>query len=147
MKIDLVTLLVDDIEACKAFYRDVVGLTIKKDSGGYVELEHANVRLALYPRRGLAEMLKEASLGEPRQGHTLVLSLPVDTPEDVDSTYERIVANGARSFRPPENMPWGLRAAFFLDPDGNLLEVYSSQKSRTQEIKNSRIQKSETSGS
>ena len=125
MKIDLVTLLVDDIEGCKAFYRDVLGLTIKKDRGGCVELENSNVRLALYPRRGLAEMLKEPSLGEPRQGHTLVLSFPVDTPEEVDTTYEEIVAKGARSFRPPGNMPWGLRAAFFLDPDGNLLEVFA----------------------
>ena len=125
MKIDLVTLLVDDIEVCKAFYRDVIGLTVMKDRGDYVELEHANVRLALYPRRALAEMLEEPSLGEPRHGHTLVLSFPVDTPEEVDTTYEKIISNGARSFRPPENMPWGLRAAFFLDPDGNLLEVFA----------------------
>ena len=125
MKIDLVTLLVDDIEGCKAFYRDVVGLTVKKDRGAYVELENSNVRLALYPRRGLAEMLKEPSLGEPRQGHVFVLSLSVGTPGEVDTTYEKIVAKGARSFRPPENMPWGLRAAFFLDPDGNLLEVFA----------------------
>ena len=134
MKIDLVTLLVDDIEACKAFYRDVVGLTVKKDRSGYAELEHANVRLALYPRRGLAEILNEPALGEPRHGHPMVLSLPVDTPEAVDSTYESILSNGARSLRPPADMPWGLRAAFFLDPDGNLLEVYSSQKSRNQEL-------------
>jgi catechol 2,3-dioxygenase-like lactoylglutathione lyase family enzyme len=125
MKVDLVTLLVDDIDACKTFYRDVVGLTVKKDRGDYVELEHANVRLALYPRRGLAEMLKDPALGESRQGHTLVLSLPVDSPDDVDATYEELVSRGARSFRPPDNMPWGLRAAFILDPDGNLLEVFA----------------------
>ncbi len=125
MNIDLVTLLVDDIEACKAFYRDVVGLTVVKDRDGYVELEHAKVRLALYPRRGLAEMLKEPSLGEPRHGHVFVLSLPVDTPEEVDTTYEKIVSSGARPFRSPDNMPWGLRAAFFLDPDGNLLEIFA----------------------
>ena len=90
-----------------------------------IVLEHGTVRLALYPRRGLAEMLKEPALGEPRRGHILVLSLPVDSPEEVDSMYGMLVAKGARSFRPPENMPWGLRAAFFLDPDGNLLELYA----------------------
>lgn len=123
MGIDLVTLLVDDIEVSRAFYRDVIGLSVQKDRGDYIELENPGLRLALYPRRRLAEMLELSVLGEPGRGHAVVLSLSVDRASAVDEAYQKIVSRGARPMRPPEDMPWGPRAAFFLDPDGNLLEV------------------------
>jgi uncharacterized glyoxalase superfamily protein PhnB len=36
--------------------------------------------------------------------------------EDVDQAYERALAAGATSIRPPEDIPYGLRSALVRDP-------------------------------
>jgi uncharacterized glyoxalase superfamily protein PhnB len=39
--------------------------------------------------------------------------------EDVDATYRTLVERGVRFSGPPEPMPWGDRACWLMDPDGN----------------------------
>lgn len=43
--------------------------------------------------------------------------------EDVDAAYEALRARGATLVKPPANQPWGLRTAYFADPEGNLWEI------------------------
>jgi lactoylglutathione lyase len=43
--------------------------------------------------------------------------------EDVDAAHETLAAKGARFLRPPTDQPWGLRTAYFADPEGNLWEI------------------------
>lgn len=39
--------------------------------------------------------------------------------DDMDATYATLVARGVRFKTPPEQMPWGDKATWFYDPDGN----------------------------
>ena len=39
--------------------------------------------------------------------------------DDVDETYRTLSERGVRFSGPPEQMPWGDRATWLLDPDGN----------------------------
>ena len=39
--------------------------------------------------------------------------------EDVDGTYQALVERGVRFSGPPEQMPWGDKVTWLLDPDGN----------------------------
>jgi catechol 2,3-dioxygenase-like lactoylglutathione lyase family enzyme len=41
--------------------------------------------------------------------------------DDIDSTYATLRDRGVKFVQPPEQMPWGARATWFEDPDGNLL--------------------------
>jgi uncharacterized glyoxalase superfamily protein PhnB len=43
--------------------------------------------------------------------------------EDVDAAYETLSAKGVKFLRPPIDQPWGLRTAYFADPEGNLWEL------------------------
>jgi len=43
--------------------------------------------------------------------------------EDVDAAYQMLSAKGVHLLRPPTNQPWGLRTAYFADPEGNLWEI------------------------
>jgi lactoylglutathione lyase len=43
--------------------------------------------------------------------------------EDVDAAYETLSAKGVRFLRPPTDQPWGLRTAYFADPEGNPWEI------------------------
>lgn len=39
--------------------------------------------------------------------------------EDIDATYETLVARGVEFVDPVADQPWGARGASFKDPDGN----------------------------
>jgi hypothetical protein len=44
---------------------------------------------------------------------------------DCDAAHAAAVAAGARSFRPPEDRPWGERTGYVLVPDGARVELYT----------------------
>jgi lactoylglutathione lyase len=117
-RLDLVTLLVDDLEAAKGFYRDVLGLPVLRDVAGFVELESGGGRLALYSRSALAELLA-VDLSEVAR-----IDLSFAT-SDVDRFFDELVARGAEPLAAPRTMPWGHRVAFFRDRDGNLVEIFA----------------------
>ena len=52
--------------------------------------------------------------------------------EDVDAAYEELKAKGVTFLRPPTNQPWGLRTAYFADPEGNLWEINQPLGSKTE---------------
>lgn len=116
-RLDLVTLLVEDPEAAKTFYRDVLGLPVIRDSSGYVELESGGGRLALYSRTALAGLLEV----DPSELASVDLSFATS---DVDGFFDELAARGAEPLAPPRTMPWGHRVAFFRDRDGNLVEIF-----------------------
>jgi catechol 2,3-dioxygenase-like lactoylglutathione lyase family enzyme len=125
MKLSYVRLMVDDYPACFAFYRDVLGLpvTYGDENSRYAEFEiGTDTQLALNKREVMAE-----ALGTERAGHELpgqdrfALILEVD---DVDKAASDLVSRGATMVLEPSDRPgWGIRAAYFRDPDGYLIEL------------------------
>lgn len=61
-------------------------------------------------------------------GHSEI-ALYVDTFEEVDLEYEKAIRNGATSVLEPTTEPWGQRTCFIADPEGNLIEIGSWNKS------------------
>ena len=123
--IGLITILTDDIETMKVFYRDVVGFDVIEDLGNYVEFASEGVRFAICLRWVLLESTGHPSYGEASRGHSFELAFPVGSPDDVDRVYSEIVAKGATPVKEPEMMPWMRKTAFIADPDGNIHEIYS----------------------
>lgn len=124
-RIDLITILTDDVPAMLRFYRDVIGFHVKTDLGGYVELESEGVRFSICTRATMEEATGYADFKEKVAGQSFELAFPVDSPEAVDTTYAEIVALGAVPIHSPADMPWGQRTAFFADPDGNVHELFA----------------------
>jgi uncharacterized glyoxalase superfamily protein PhnB len=58
-------------------------------------------------------------------GHSFELVFPLQSPEEVDTAYAGIVANGATPIKGLANMPWGQRIVFFADPDENIHELFA----------------------
>lgn len=58
------------------------------------------------------------SLPLPGRTHTPSFSISFET-EDVQSTFEELVAKGVTFSRPPSKTPWGGIEAAFVDPFGN----------------------------
>jgi len=56
------------------------------------------------------------------------LALYVDSFEEVDSTFKRVIESGATPVLEPTTEPWGQRTCYIADPEGNLIEIGSWDK-------------------
>ena len=56
------------------------------------------------------------------------IALYVDTFEEVDASFRRVVDNGAVPVMEPATEPWGQRTCCIADPEGNLIEIGSWDK-------------------
>jgi catechol 2,3-dioxygenase-like lactoylglutathione lyase family enzyme len=127
LKFDNVRLLVTRFDETYAFYRDVLGLkpTWGKPGENYASFAFPDGgEIAIFRRSLMADAVGTAQRPSTRQEQdTAVLILTVD---DVDALYARL--KGAVEFTnaPTDKPVWGIRAAHFRDPDGNLIEVFSA---------------------
>lgn len=126
-KIALITVLTDDTPKMLAFYRDLLGFVVQNDSGEYVELAHEGVRFAICQRGIMHHATQHPSYLTPKAGQAFELAFPLDSLDEVDEVYAALVAQGATPIAPPATMPWGLRTAFFADPEGNIHELFAGE--------------------
>lgn len=124
-RIALITVLADDMPAMLSFYRDVLQFPVKNEQVDYAEFEHPGVRFAVCARSELTRATGHHSFAERRRGQAFELAFPVASPDEVDTTYASLTARGATPITPPADMPWGQRAAFIADPDGNIHEIFA----------------------
>jgi lactoylglutathione lyase len=114
-------LFVKDVAKCKTFYRDTLGLEVTESDSEHVAVHMENVYFLLLEVSAAAHMISEEELelkieGGPRG----LLAAGV---ENVDAAYESLKARGVTFLRPPTDQPWGLRTAYFADPEGNIWEI------------------------
>jgi len=61
---------------------------------------------------------------EPRPGwNGVTLAINVGSPDEVDEVFTSAVAAGATAISEPTDRPYGPRASYFADPEGNRWEV------------------------
>jgi len=114
-------LFVRDLAKCMTFYRDTLGLQVKESDPDSVGFSLGDQYFLLLEVSAAAHMISEEALelkieGGPR----MLLAAGV---EDVDAAYEALSTKGVTFLRPPTDQPWGLRTAYFADPEGNLWEI------------------------
>jgi lactoylglutathione lyase len=126
-KVVAAVLFVQDLASCTAFYRDTIGLQVKESDPDSVGFFMEDLYFLLLEVSAAAHMISEQALdlkidGGPR-------GLLAASVEDVDATYEVLKARGVTFLRPPTDQSWGLRTAYFADPEGNLWEINQSIES------------------
>jgi len=103
-----------DLEAAKAFYRDLLGMEVVMDLGFIVTFE-ANARAA--PQLSVAT---EGGSG------TLVPDLSIEV-DDLDRTFARMRAAAVAVEYGPVLEPWGVRRFFVRDPYGRLVNILAHE--------------------
>jgi len=126
MKLDGFGLFVDDMPAMVRFYRDVLGFEIAEGEDAVnVYLIKDGTLFMLYERKNFENMTgRKYEYLKGFNGH-FEIALYVDTFEEVDREYARIIAQGGRSVLEPTTEPWGQRTCYIADPEGNLIEIGS----------------------
>jgi lactoylglutathione lyase len=120
-RIDATVVFVRDLARCTTFYRDTLGLQVVHSDPTSVAFHMEDEDFLLLEVGAAAHMLSEEALELKSEGSQRVLLCA--GVEDVDAAYEALKAKGVRFLRPPTNQPWGLRTAYFADPEGNLWEI------------------------
>lgn len=130
MRLDGFGLFVNDMGAMIRFYRDVLGFEIQEsEQTSNVYLVKDGTLFLLYGRKDFENMTsKKYEYVKGLNGHSEI-ALYVDTFEEVDLEYEKAIRNGATSVLEPTTEPWGQRTCFIADPEGNLIEIGSWNKS------------------
>lgn len=126
MRLDGFGLLVEDMPKMIRFYRDVLGFEIKEtEDTSNVYLVKDGTLFLLYGRKDFESMTsrKYEYLKGPN-GH-FEIALYVDTFDEVDSTFKRVIEQGATPILEPVTEPWGQRTCYIADPEGNLIEIGS----------------------
>ena len=129
MRLDGFGLFVENMENMIKFYRDVLGFEIKEElDTSNVYLKKDGTLFLLYGRKDFEKMTnREYEYVKDLNGH-FELALYVDTFDEVDEAYNRIIKQGAKPILEPTTEPWGQRTCYIADPEGNLIEIGSWNK-------------------
>ena len=124
MRLDGIGLFVDDMATMVRFYRDVLGFEITEGEDAVnVYLIKDGTLFMLYERKNFEKMTsRKYEYLKGLNGH-FEIALYVDTFEEVDAEYARIISMGAQSVLEPTTEPWGQRTCYIADPEGNLIEI------------------------
>ena len=104
-----------DMHGVKAFYRNVLGLHVGKESAWWVEFESGDSHVALHPRM---------PLGDGEHHHALPMSLGMEVGDLVDWADDAR-DRGVEFTTTPHDTPFGIMADV-RDPDGNMLILHET---------------------
>jgi predicted enzyme related to lactoylglutathione lyase len=94
-------------------YRDVLGLTPRRDRPGFFSAEWGDVRVTISVHDGVS--------GRAVEPLRTMVNFAVD---DVQAVHARLVRAGVPVHRAPEQEPWGGWVCTFEDPDGNVVQLF-----------------------
>ena len=123
MKLTHVCIVTADLNRMMAFYRQVLTIEPQIYREEYVEFptKSPGAILSLYSLESQEQIAPGAM--EAALNHSVVMEFEV---ADVDREYARLEQLELDwVLAPPTTLPWGQRAIYFRDPDGNLLNFYS----------------------
>lgn len=120
-----VHVIVDDPDAAIAFYRDILGLTVRnevaRDGFRWVTLStdsQPEIQIVLsQPHAGRSKEDGDALAALLAKGELRALHFST---ADLDATFDKVAAApGAEVLQEPITQPWGTRDAAVRDPAGN----------------------------
>jgi catechol 2,3-dioxygenase-like lactoylglutathione lyase family enzyme len=123
VKLTHVCLITSQFTKMQEFYRRILSLEPKQFQADYVEFQIPGAIISLYEEASFAQI---APTGVPKPGTgPMMLELQV---ANVDREYNRLHSLGLKIdfIMPPTTFPWGNRSTYLRDPDGNLINLYSS---------------------
>ena len=125
-KLDHFGIEVSDLARAECFYTEVLGLSVGTHLGDQVLLDCGGQNLALFhvARAPMSPAERQARISHPlgKGHHAFRVSRA-----DFAAARERLTEAGVESARP---IDWGDHdCVYFLDPDGNLLEIVSYRHS------------------
>jgi catechol 2,3-dioxygenase-like lactoylglutathione lyase family enzyme len=119
-KIGAVILLVSDMKRSTKFYRDTLGMKLKKQSKDWTEFSEGGTVLALHP----------ASRKRIKKNNSMLVGFNVSDFEDVISGLKK---KKAKFYKKPKDESFG-KHAIIQDPDGHLISIVQMPQEELSQI-------------
>lgn len=123
-RLEVIGMVVADMGRALAFYREL-GLEFPEDAEdkGHVEAGlPGGLRVAFDTEAEIRSF--DSDWKAPPGGGRMSFAFRVDSPAEVDATYERLTSRGYEGAREPWDAFWGQRYASVSDPDGNDVDIF-----------------------
>ena len=124
-KLDLVGIIVADMARSLAFYR-LLGFDLPDDADTQPHVEAilpGGMRVAWDTVETIRSF--DPDYTPPSGGPGIGLAFLLDSPAEVDATYDKLIGAGYEGHRAPWDAPWGQRYALVRDPDGNSADLFA----------------------
>jgi uncharacterized glyoxalase superfamily protein PhnB len=122
---DQINIVARDMAATLAFYQ-CAGVEMPDAGADGRAAHHVRVETAAAGLEFDSHALAKAYIqGFAAERTRVVIGLKLETREDVDETWQRLVTSGAQSLQAPCDAFWGARYAIVEDPDGNAVGLMS----------------------
>ena len=118
--IKAITLVVDDLDAAKDFYRKVFELPAVFEGDTSCVFAFGATVVNLLIASSAPELIDPAPVAAAEAGSRVVFTIEVD---DVDAICARLADRGVALLNGPMDRPWGIRTASFCDPGGHIWEI------------------------
>jgi catechol 2,3-dioxygenase-like lactoylglutathione lyase family enzyme len=115
-----IILFVQDLQQSKVFYHEVLGLDVEFEDDESVGFKIEGMAFIVLQVDRARVQLQGEPTATPGAGATAFLTAFTD---DVDALHADLVGRGVGFFQVPTDQPWGMRTAYFKDPDGHVWEI------------------------
>ena len=118
-KISAVVLLVSNVKRSINFYKNILGLPVKKQSKDWTEFFNDGTVLALHPAKKKDEL---------KSGSSMLIGFMVN---DLDFSVKQLKKKKVKFFKQPKEEPFG-KHTIVLDPDGHLISIAELKEKSTE---------------
>ena len=119
-KIGAVILLVSDMKRSTKFYRDTLGMKLKKQSKDWTEFSEGGTVLAIHP----------ANRKRIKKNNSMLVGFSVS---DFDDVINGLKKKKAKFYKKPKDEPFG-KHAIIQDPDGHLISIVQMPQEELSQI-------------
>ena len=118
--ISAITLFAEDLATTKRFYRDVFGLPVVFEDDDSAVFKFGATLVNLLKTSAAGELIEPAAVASRDAGARFQFTIDVD---DVDAMCAELTGRGVELLNGPQDRPWGVRTACFMDPAGHIWEI------------------------
>lgn len=120
MSFTSIRIVTDDLDGLVAFYERLTGQRAERPAPVFAQFSGPGANLAI------ASTATVAAAGEaltPGVNRSVIIEFRV---ADVDAAFAALAPAGEDVVLEPTTMPWGNRSALVRDPDGNVVNLFST---------------------
>jgi uncharacterized glyoxalase superfamily protein PhnB len=118
-------LITNNVKRLVDFYEPILATKAKWSGEDYAEFPTGAGVLAIFSAEAQEKYIPGSA--EAAKNRSIVLEFKV---VDVDREYRRLESYVKIWVKPPTIQPWGTRSVYFRDPDGNLVDFYTTAKAQ-----------------
>ena len=120
MKFEGICLITNNVPVLADFYTKVLGVKVDGDDV-HVDLNTEGANISIFSAEGMERMAPLSTQGAGYGSFTIGFEV-----KDVDAEYDRLKTFDVDFIMLPTTHPWGCRSFWFKDPDGNIIDFFTT---------------------